>query len=362
MKSGLTIEEMGAEILRQSRAKADYAVDTRRLEMEAYDSNVVMRVLDDSKADILEPLDVNQIAHRQIGTHLDIPAKYYDRMLGDNPELLAYNINNWFHKEPSQRMIRTLDGTARAFVSNKYRRIDHMEILQAVLPIIGEMPEIRFESCQITDSRMYIKAVNPRIQTEVARGDVVQAGIMISNSETGQGSICIQPLIFRLVCENGMIVNDAKLRKNHLGRVNNASENYQVYTDATLQADDRAFLMKVQDTVRAAVDEARFHQIVNMMRETTGAQMNTGDIPAVVKLASKDYKLNESESDGVMNHLITNHDYTLYGLANAVTRYSQDVDSYDRATVLEGIGYDMMTMEQPRWQRINQVTAMQIAA
>ena len=30
MKTGLTIEEMGAEILRQNQAKADYLIDTRR--------------------------------------------------------------------------------------------------------------------------------------------------------------------------------------------------------------------------------------------------------------------------------------------------------------------------------------------
>ena len=362
MKSGLSIEEIGTEILRQSQAKADYAVDTRRLQMEAYDTDLVMRVMDDSAVDLLEPLDISQIAHRQIGTHLNIPVKYYDKMRSENPGLLAHNVNDWFAKEPAQRMLRTLDGSARAFLSNRYRRIDHLEILQAILPIIGEMPEARFESCEITDSRLYIKAVNPRLQAEVARGDIVQAGIMISNSETGQGAVCIQPLVFRLVCLNGMIVNDAKTRRNHVGRANASDENFLLYTDKTLRADDRAFLLKVQDTVRVAVDEAKFNLVVDKMREASGAQMNTSDIPAVVKLASKDFGLSESEGDGVMNHLIAEHDYTLYGLANAVTRQSQDVESYDRATELEGIGYDILSMEHTRWQRINQVAAIQTAA
>ena len=47
-------------------------------------------------------------------------------------------------------------------------------------------------------------------------------------------------------------------------------------------------------------------------------------------------------------------DLTQYGLANAVTRYSMDVDSYDRATDLEGIGYNIMAMPQNQWNRINQ--------
>ena len=53
------------------------------------------------------------------------------------------------------------DGSARAYLSNRYRRIDNIDIAGVTLPILGGLPDIRFESCQITESRMYIKAVNP---------------------------------------------------------------------------------------------------------------------------------------------------------------------------------------------------------
>jgi len=357
MKTGMTIQEMSTEVLRQNNVKEDYIVDTRRLEMEAIDTGVVMRMLGDNNFDIVEPLDVNHIAHRQIGTRLKIPATYYDRMLGGNPGLLAQNVNSWFRREPAKRMVRTLDGTARAFLSNRYRRIDNLEILETVLPIIGEIPDARFESCEITDSRLYIKVINPRLQTEVRVGDIVQAGVMISNSETGMGSVCIQPLILRLVCMNGMIVNDAKTRKNHVGRVNSADENFLLYSDETLAAEDHAFMLKIQDTVRAAVDAAKFRQVIDIMRGAAEARMTTNDIPAVVKLASKDFKLTESEGDGVLNHFIEGRDLSLYGLANAVTRQSKDVESYDRATDLESIGYDMMTMSRQQWHRLNQATS-----
>lgn len=353
--------EMANEIRRQSGARADYLVDTRRLEMESSGTGVVIKMLGDDGVDMIEPLDVKQLAHRQIGLHLKIPAGYYDRMLGGNPELLAQNVNSWFRREPEQRMLRTLDGSARAFLSNRYRRVDNFEILQTVLPIIGEIEDARFESCQVTDSRMYIKVVNPRLQTEVGVGDVVQAGVMISNSEVGQGAVNIQPLILRLVCMNGMVVNDAGTRRNHVGRVNTADENYLLYSDRTLSAEDHAFMLRIQDTVRAAVDEARFNQVVGLMREAAGARMNTNDIPAVVKLASKDYKLSENEENGVLNHLIEDRNFTLYGLSNAVTRHSQDVDSYDRATELESIGYDILTMDRRQWNHINNAV-MQAAA
>jgi hypothetical protein len=36
-----------------------------------------------------------------------------------------------------------------------------------------------------------------------------------------------------------------------------------------------------------------------------------------------------------------------------VTRASQDVGCYDRATKLEGIGYDILSMPRARWEWIN---------
>ena len=40
-------------------------------------------------------------------------------------------------------------------------------------------------------------------------------------------------------------------------------------------------------------------------------------------------------------------------LSNAITRASQDVESYDRATALEGIGWQVATMEPARWKEMN---------
>jgi len=338
MKSGISLVEMAQEIQRQNDLKADYMLDTRSLRLEPFGGGLYLNAYDQSGDYAVEPLEVNAIAHRQIGTHLKIPAAYYDKMLEEYPELLAQNVNAWFQREPAVRMVRTIDGTARAFLSNRYRRIDNLDIAGIVLPVLQEMEGMHFESCQLTDSRMYIKVVNTRLEAEVVPGDIVQSGIIISNSEVGLGSVSIQPLVYRLVCSNGMVVNDAQTRRNHVGRVNEASENYQLYSEKTLEADDKAFAMKIQDTVRAVVDEVHFTRVVNMMREAKDAPMNTAAVPGIVKLVSKDFHITDDESSGVLQRLIEGNDLTLYGLSNAVTRHSQDVKDYDRATALEGIG------------------------
>ena len=64
----------------------------------------------------------------------------------------------------------------------------------------------------------------------------------------------------------------------------------------------------------------------------------------------------------MLQHLIEGGSMTLYGLANAVTRFSQDVESYDRATKLEEIGYKVLTMPASLQARITQPFSLPAAA
>lgn len=353
MKAGRTLQELAIELDRQANMKRDLIVETGAMRMDLDDSGIALNL---GAFDNFDSFRVNDIAHRQFGQHLKIPAPYYDRMRNENPSLLTANVNSWFEKEPNtRRMLRTLDGTARAFLSDRYRRIDNYEVAQTVLPIIGNMAGANVESCELTDMKMYIKVVNPRITAEIAKGDIVQAGIIITNSEVGHGSVSVRPLIYRLICLNGMIAEDGAIRKYHVGRSNEADDNFNIYRDETIEADDRAFLMKIEDAVTAAVDQARFVSIVDRLRESREAKIDPPSVPKIVELTSKEYSITQAESEGILGHLIAGGDLSLYGLANAVTRHAQDVDSYDRSTELEVTGYRIATMSPAIWRQLAKV-------
>lgn len=350
MKAGKTLQELAMELDRQQAVKKDMIVDMGALSMDPGDTGLALQVTGGSMA---AQYGINDIAHRQIGQTLKIPALYYDRMRTEYPELLAQNVNGWFARTPdTKRMLRTMDGTARALLSDRYRRIDNFEVASAVLPIISGMDGASVESCELTESRMYLKVVNPRVTAEVKKGDIVQAGIIISNSEVGMGSVNVSPLVYRLVCSNGMIAQDGAVRKYHVGRANEGGEDFSIYRSETIEADDKAFLMKLEDSVKAAVNQARFAAIVDKMREATEATMEAKVVPQVVELASKEYGITEAEGKGILGHLIAGGDLSLYGLANAVTRQAQDVESYDRSTELEATGYKIITMAPALWRSL----------
>jgi hypothetical protein len=218
--------------------------------------------------------------------------------------------------------------------------------------MIAGMKGATVESCEITEKRMYLKVVNPRITTEIVKGDIVQSGLLISNSETGLGSVSVMPLVYRLVCSNGKIAADSGKRKFHSGRTNESDDGYEIYRDETIAADDKAFIMKLQDIVRATAESVQFERIVSAMRTGTTAKI-TGDVPVVVELASKNYSIIEKESQGILDFLIRGGDLSLYGLANAVTRQAQEVKSYDRSTELEMTAWQMLSMSRRDWENIN---------
>ncbi len=350
MKTGKTLQELAIELERQRTVKKDYIVDVGALTMAGAGRPVPALIVGEDRP---TEYGIGEIAHRQLSSFLKIPAAYYDRMRAEDPGLLSMNVNTWLDKMTgTKRMLRTMDGNARALLSDRYRWIDNHEIASAVLPIIGGIEDARVESCELTESRMYIKVVSPRTQAEVKVGDPVQAGVIVMNSEVGQGSVTVKPLIYRLVCSNGMVAESGAMRKYHVGRVNEANEDMSIFRDETIQASDRAFIMRLEDSVRAAVSQASFEKIVGQMREATEAKLKADTVPQVIELASKEYGFTEAESKGILGHLIEGGDLSLYGLANAVTRHAQDVASYDRSTELETAGYQIITMAPALWRQM----------
>lgn len=343
MKTGKSISQLAAEIMRQQETKKDFLADTRQLVMEKDGANMMIKGIGQFM--------LNHIAQDQLCNQLAIPRKYYELMRNTAPQLLAENVNHWLTNTPDTRMVRTLDGNIRAFLSSKYRAMDNFDLAASFLPILGEM-ELEVVSSELTDSKLYIKAVFPKIQREVKKGDIVQSGIMITNSEVGQGSLSVQPLVYRLICLNGAIINDARMSKRHVGRRLNDgdSENpYEIYQDDTKKADDKALWLKVRDTVASTISEVTFDKYVRKFVESTEIKMD-GDIQKAVEVVSEKVGLMETEKAAVLRHLIEGGDLSSYGLSNAITRTSNDLDDYDRSTDLQVIGGQIIDLGADAWK------------
>ena len=353
MKQGRALPEVLTELQRQNAAKQDYIGPAQAFHLEPDGRTFSISHM---ASGAQETFGTTDLFHRQVGSALGIPAKYYDMMKKQKPELLAENVNAWFGDRDQSYMIRSMDygfgRVARALLSDRYRRIDNLEIASAVLPLFAGQEGMEVMSCEVTENRLYLKIVNHRLEMACV-GDRVQAGVLISNSEVGLGAVSVQPLVYTLACTNGMVVSSLGERKTHVGRAAKAMEDsFFLYSDETKEAEDKAFMLKLRDTTLAAIEEARFAQIVGKLEESNNARI-TGRVQDVIELTGKAFDLNQPEQDSIINYLIQGGNLSLYGLSNAITRASQDVESYDRATTLEGIGWQVATMEPAQWREIN---------
>ena len=350
MKSGRPLVDLARELERQLSSKRDLVVPSSFLQCRTEADRNVKLIVDSRQGD--GEYGVTDLARRQLAEKLKIPFAYFERMRTEQPELLDRNVNTWLQADGDRRMIRTLDGQVRAVLSDRYRRLDNFDLAENVLPILQRLEGARFESVELTETKMYLKVVTPRLQFEVAPGDIVQAGIVVTNSEVGCGTLSVQPLLYRLVCRNGLIAPDHVLRKTHVGRALASDvESANVYRDDTLAADDRAFFLKVRDVVDAAVSETTFLQVARKLQKTRDIPL-TGDLLKTVEVLANRYTLNDCERAGVLRHLIVEGDLTAFGLVDAVTRYSQDVEDYDRATELEALGGKLIDLVPGDWKEM----------
>lgn len=347
MKTGRSIVELATELERQRTTRRDFVAPVSAVSMTQDEHDSVTLNLDGQG--FFPP---TEIAHNQISEFVGVPNKYYKRMLSEAPQLLVNNVNHWLRSEDSnQRMVRTLDGRTRAFLSDKYRPLDNMELAELAFPILKESG-CEITSCEITEKRMYIKAVTPKLEYEVKKGDVVQAGIVISNSEVGMGALSVEPLLYRLVCLNGMIINDAKMRRTHVGRGNEQfSQVSEFFRDSTREADDKVFWMKVRDVISASFSATGFDKFVARFSEAQNDKV-TGSPMKVLDVTQKLLGFSEHEKETVLKHFLIDNDMSRFGLANAITRASQDLDNYDRATEFERIGGNVIELNKRDWSTI----------
>ena len=353
MKTAKTLSELAQEIERQSKVKKDFVAPTNMINLLP-DGRLALGNEHGQEGEA-QFFNVNKNCHSQIASRLKIPKQYYDRMLVDSPELLSENVNHWFSNKPEQRMIRTLDGTARAFLSDRYRPLDNYDLLKTALPIISER-ECEIVSCEVTETRMYLKVLFPMMKAEVKQGDVVQAGLCLSNSEIGAGSLKSEILLYSLICDNGMIGSNS-MKKYHVGKSQGTDYDSisEVLSTRTKELSDAAFWAQVQDVIKASFDKAHFLNEIDKLREATGEKMQHTDIPKVIEIVKSSFNLNDQQGNDIMQHLCEGGDFTKYGLAQAVTRTATDQEDYDDATALERLGGQIIELAPKDWNQIAKV-------
>lgn len=328
----------------------DYVADPRdiRLFTDQAGSLLTLKGVGDTEpasGDFVEStFPVQPWAHSQIAEFCGIPKAYYDRMQSEQHGLLDNNVNTWLdHLTGKARMVRLIDGRVRAFLSNRYRRIDNYHVANTVLPVLIEAGA-SFRRLHVTEESMVIQAVFTDKRADVQLGDTIMLGVTIENNEVGKGCVSIMPMSLRLVCMNGATHNDLGHKRQHVGtKLGGDGDPSEFYADDTLQKSDEALMLQLRDVTRKACSDTLLQTITADFQRALQVPISTQPIHAVTELATRT-GLNESEQAGVLQHLLAGGTLTQYSMVQAITRTAQDVTDGTRGHELEVIGGDILAL------------------
>ena len=295
----------------------------------------------------------------------------YHKLMAERGQhaLIAENMNTWLKNPPKgsgNRLFRTYDhggdwgqtdgNVLRSFHSDRFLTFDNFDLLDGITPVLERleerMGEIQFVSMGLTDDKMYLKIIFPKIEEEILKqgrsvGDIVRSGVLISNSEVGKGSIVVSPFIYRLICLNGMVMNDLGIRKRHLGQTRAVGE--IAYKRDTIQAMHEALKKQLRDHVEECTQPEQFNKAVRKIQDAADDIVEEGKEDDVVAGLGKKYSLADSEVKKAKRSLFENGDFSRWGFANAITHVANTCDNYDRASDLQETGGKVIEMSMIEW-------------
>jgi hypothetical protein len=308
---------------------------------------------------------VNNLCFDQIAQKNGLDTRTARRLQSDYPKEYDSLTNAIFQKEDSKKMIRTyLDsgnyGTARAFLSDRFKTFDNSDLLESAIPQLMESEASwKIVNADITEKKMYI-----RLKSEIITGtganlhDLMAHGIGISNSETGAGSINVHAINWTLACLNGM-QTEKQTRKAHITSAREG-DTWNILTDETKQADNHSLKLQLRDIVSSYSSRESFDETLEKMKLAAEDSIEIPKAEAVENLG-KVLALSKKETSNVLEGLINTIGQSGYEnngqplnratFVNAVTRVANTAEA-DNVDFWQKLGGQVLNMKKTDWNRV----------
>ena len=259
-------------------------------------------------------LELTPWATAQLCQKLNIPTAYFKRC---PTHLQDSQTSHWLWKmeeadKEEQWLLRMRGDRVRGILSPRYTKISHSDIAE----ILTSQCKGRFnvEWLAVTEESLHLRLVDPTLSRDILPGDRVIAGIHIGNSEVGKRAVTVDALVYRLVCQNGLIrlVKGRSLlhqRHIHLSRE------------------------VLEQALQSAIREALIHSTGFMERMHQATKETIPKMEEVITALSTSWGLNTATSDKVRHALkaeLFGQRNALYGLVNAFTQTAQTLQPDER--------------------------------
>lgn len=260
----------------------------------------------------------------------------YDEQDADLMARLGNNALRRIDPDKEFRIRTYTDGTARAFVTDKYAPIDNRWYLETLREFL---PEGRFSHWRGDEDTIYGNVLLPDSIMDYGQDDDTDYGGMVSvgNCEIGKRRITQTPSLFRAICMNGCIWGQTKgkdISKVHRGTIDLDSLKVNIAENIEYQ------LSILPDGIRKFLD-------------TRTQSLNDANVKGVIAAVANDYKLTKKQATETLEQYLAHetHEQNMFGVINAITRAGQvfDNDSWVR---LDEVGGMLMDTSVSRWTNV----------
>lgn len=374
-----TLGDLVEELKEQQRRKVDLVVPARDLwshnglvavrdyDTELTDTGVTSKALFLTPSEVFDTGMVAKLspkgrplgrrfvrALRQEG-RTDLVDSLYNGLLHGNKDLGVAGDPRAFFLRTFSPADSAHTGYARALLSNSYRPIDNWDVLGTILKGLqtaGFTGHV-VRQADLTDDRMYVRIGVPQVtalaptllrnytspysRNRGADNPVVEAGLVITNSETGGGAFTITPELVIQICTNGMTIKKDMIRKPHLGA--KLDEGLLKVSDETRKRNLALVESQVSDAVETFLDPAYLERVVASIENQS--EESVDNVEKALETIISRPAFTEDDMAGLMSMFFDGGDRTRGGLANAITAYSQSesIDS-DRAYEMDADALD----------------------
>jgi hypothetical protein len=238
----------------------------------------------------------------------------------------------------------------RAVVSPSYMAIDDADILPGIREVFSSVDGWEFLSVSRTEERTYLKFVQkePFISLD---GRDIHMGIMISNSETGNGAYKICIFLCDDYCTNGMVFAMHELIQCKWWHKRIARTIYGLITPDEV---DISYLREISGDVRQSCIDAfsdnteEKERMKRVLVDSTTRRLPMDKIGTVfsnLRLLGKKQRVAAIENieSGPLA-------FTQYGVASAITSIAKKCSADERIR-LEEMGASVIMWDEKQWER-----------
>jgi len=314
-------ESVVADVERFEKNKADHIVPTGSIMLSK--SSGVLTGSSNELHSIFGYL--NDWSATQFFSLLGMPGNYFKKLyFNKDYHLIDQHVNhNLLKLDPRKPLfIRTREfeengGLVRGILSDRYSVFDNIHLVEILDQIFGNTDqEYDINSHVINDLSFHLRITFPALdvdmgETTTGENDIIRTGVHITNSEVGRRSVTIEPLVFRLICSNGLMgwsSTGAGFRQRHMWL--KQQEMYNRVAEALVES------LQAGSTA------------INLLSESRNVKVD--DPLAIIEDLAKENNITKKDTELIKTSFAEEPEHTIYGVVNSFTRAARTMEADKR--------------------------------